>query len=218
MKKAISWFIGKTKSFFPRDLSFFELFRQMGEQQEQIAFLFSEQITKHGFGDAEYSRKAEIIEHDGDVITKKVSHYLRDVFITPLDRDDIHHLAHELDNVIDFIEDAMIRIEMYDINDYSPAIVGFAQLIKEASVNLIKVIDCMTENDSNRLQPLKMEISELERKADTLRKNEIIRLHKELQDTKLIVQHEKVIERLERVMDQYRKVVEMIDRVVVKVT
>ncbi|OGI68864.1 hypothetical protein A3A05_01735 [Candidatus Nomurabacteria bacterium RIFCSPLOWO2_01_FULL_41_12] len=218
MKKAISWFIGKTKSFFPRDLSFFELFRQMGEQQEQIAFLFSEQITKHGFGDAEYSRKAEIIEHDGDVITKKVSHYLRDVFITPLDRDDIHHLAHELDNVIDFIEDAMIRIEMYDIKEYSIAITGFAQLIKEASINLSQVIDCMAENDGTRLQPLKVEIRELERKADSLRRTEITRLHKELQDAKLIAQHERVIERLERVMDQYKEVVEMIDRVVVKAT
>ena len=218
MKKVIDWFVNKTKSLFPRDVSFFGLFRKIGEQQEKIVLLFIEQVTKRSFDNVEYSRKAEIIEHDSDAIVKQVSHYLRDVFITPLDRDDIHHLSHELDNVIDLIEDAIIRIEMYDINDYSPAIVGFAQLIKEASVNLIKVIDCMTENDRNRLERLKMEISELERKADTLRKNEIIRLHKELQDTKLIVQHEKVIERLERVMDQYRKVVEMIDRVVVKVT
>jgi|GEM_PF-4389088 len=210
--------VGRLKSVFPRDISFFDLFKQMGELQAEIALLFNEQVKKQGFGDQEYSRRAQLIEHKGDAITKKISHYLRDVFITPLDRDDIHRIAHKLDNVIDLIEDAIVRIEMYGIKETTDAITGFSELIKEASVNLTKVIHSVTAKDDNVLQVLIQEMRELERKADVLRKAEITRLYKELEDAKLICQHEKLIERLERIMDEYEEVVEIIDRVIVKST
>ena len=218
MKKFINQFVSKLKSVFPQDASFFDLFKEMGEKQEEIALLFNEQVTKRGFGDEAYTRRAGVIEHNADEINRKISNYLRNVFITPLDRDDIHHIAHKLDNVIDFIEDAMIRIEMYDIREYTEAIIGFSELIKKASANLNKVIFCMTAKDDNSLQTLKTEIRELERKADDLRKNEITRLHKESQNAKEIAQYERIIERLERVMDQYKEIVEIIDRVIVKST
>jgi len=216
MKKIINFVVAKSKFLFPRDASFFELFKQMGELQEEIAFLFYEQVVKHGFGNEEYSHRAQVIEHKGDVINEQILDYLRNVFITPLDRDDIHRIAHKLDNVIDFIEDIMIRIEMYGLKKYTPAMIDFAELIKEASLNLSKVIHCMTVNDIAGLQSFKLEIHRLERKADNLRKNEITRLYQEFEDAKLIAQHEKVIERLEKVMDQYKEVVEIIDRIVVK--
>ena len=53
------------------------------------------------------------LEHEADQITLEVVTRLDRVFITPLDREDIHLLASRLDDVVDLIDGAAHRVQMY---------------------------------------------------------------------------------------------------------
>src|SRR5437773_11790796 len=52
----------------------------------------------------------EDAEHRGDQITHDIFQDLSKTFITPIDREDIHDLASELDDILDLMEDVAIRV------------------------------------------------------------------------------------------------------------
>jgi uncharacterized protein Yka (UPF0111/DUF47 family) len=82
----------------PRDEGFFDLFEQLAQRlrtaAELLAKLFAEPARiEH------YMGAIKDVEHEADNITHAVSARIDRSFVTPFDREDIHHLAQELDNV-----------------------------------------------------------------------------------------------------------------------
>ena len=55
------------------------------------------------------------IEHRGDEITYTLIDKLNKTFITPFDREDIHSLAKELDDVIDVINTMVGKLRLYKL-------------------------------------------------------------------------------------------------------
>jgi len=51
----------------------------------------------------EYYKKIKEQEKKGDALSSRVFDELNSTFITPFDREDIHHLADKLDDVTDYI-------------------------------------------------------------------------------------------------------------------
>ena len=60
------------------------------------------------------------VEHAGDTITHDTVKRLRENWITPLDRNDIHALISRLDDVLDFIEAAAERIVEHIVGIWIP--------------------------------------------------------------------------------------------------
>ncbi len=57
---------------------------------------------------------------------------LNKTFITPFDREDIHALAKELDDVIDMLDVIVNRMRVYHLAGVNPDLVEFASLIDES--------------------------------------------------------------------------------------
>lgn len=49
------------------------------------------------------------LEHEADLLGHEMMHHLARDFITPIERDDLMRLANELDEVVDSIEDVLLR-------------------------------------------------------------------------------------------------------------
>src|SRR5215467_7178534 len=95
----------------PRDTKFFELFADMASNLGEGARLL--QKTLGEFKDVEDRvRQLKVIEHRGDEMTHEILTKLNQTFITPFDREDIHRLASSLDDVLDFIYAAGVRLVM----------------------------------------------------------------------------------------------------------
>ena len=105
-----------TKYFSPKQNIFFALFKQLSDYLEEMTLLFKEFTTC--FKDFEkYSQKAKEIEHQADTKIHEIVDKLNKTFITPFDREDIYLLAHEMDNIIDLIENVIHNIELYQIRE-----------------------------------------------------------------------------------------------------
>src|SRR5665811_901622 len=98
--------------FMPREGKFFEMFNEHAalivEGSHALAALMAS-------GD-DLERRAhnvESIEKRGDRITRATIELLHKTFITPIDRDDIHHLISEMDNILDLIEDSAQLMFLY---------------------------------------------------------------------------------------------------------
>ncbi|HSK96252.1 MAG TPA: DUF47 family protein [Euzebyales bacterium] len=96
---------------FPREDSYFDLFNQVGDNIVEAARLLLDMFED--FVDPETKAKRLLdAEHDGDRLTHEIYTRLASTFITPFDREDIHALAGQLDDVLDAMEaaaDMMVR-------------------------------------------------------------------------------------------------------------
>src|ERR1700752_1801560 len=77
------------------DREFFDLFERAGENIVRAAELLDEMLARYP-ETADLARDILACEHDGDRITHNVITRLNQSFVTPIDREDIHHLASAL--------------------------------------------------------------------------------------------------------------------------
>jgi uncharacterized protein len=71
------------------------------------------------------------IEHDADLSKHALMHKLAKEFITPIEREDIILLLQQIDNVIDLIEDVVIKMFMYNAVNVREEALEFAHIIKQ---------------------------------------------------------------------------------------
>src|SRR5687767_7111811 len=102
-------------SLIPRDAKFFDLFEQHAENLVQAAKVLQSLLDTWQEIDVKVSRIREY-EHICDSITHQVMDQLHRTFITPIDREDIAAIAERLDDVMDFIDQSAITMQIYKIS------------------------------------------------------------------------------------------------------
>jgi uncharacterized protein Yka (UPF0111/DUF47 family) len=98
----------------PRETKFFELFAELSTSLTAGAKLLHA-ILEDPHDLKERVKQMQAIEHEGDRATHAIIAKLNTSFITPFDREDIHRLASSLDDVLDFVNAAAVRLVMYKI-------------------------------------------------------------------------------------------------------
>ncbi len=103
----------------PRGRDFYELFERASGGVADGAALLAKLLAD--FHDPETAH-AEIRqrEHDGDEITHQILRELNTSFVTPFDREDIHHLASGLDDILDGVEAVADMFVLHHINEPLP--------------------------------------------------------------------------------------------------
>ena len=154
--------------FIPHDDRFFDLFNRSAENNLEGARLLVELLSDG----ADLERKArhlKDIEHTGDEITHEVFRALHRTFVTPLDREDISHLAAALDDVIDWIEEAGRRLRLYHVTEVTPLAQKFGQLILEQAEALARAVPLLEDKrNSAELEKAATEVHRLENEGDDL--------------------------------------------------
>src|SRR5258706_6567164 len=102
-----------------RDRLFFDLLESHARTCREAAQVLHEGLTSMTRL-PEMAERIKALEHEGDEITHRLFSESARVFITPLDREDIHGLASSLDDVLDNIDAAAARIILYRITETVP--------------------------------------------------------------------------------------------------
>lgn len=202
--------------FFPKQVIFFDLLKDLSSDLKDIAALF-EKFAGHFQDFTSYSKKAKELEKKADLSTHKIIDKLNKTFITPFDREDIYLLAHNIDDIVDLIENVIHNIELYGLNRKVDAIEKFAPLIREAAHALDMLLECLRKRDySDAFVNIKIKIHELEDKGDEIFGMAISKLFQEETDPIFVIKLKDILESLENVMDKYQTVSDIIEGIVVK--
>src|SRR6266536_5467049 len=152
----------------PQDDRFFDLFNRSAENNLEGARLLNDLLTNYVDVDRK-ARHLKAIEHTGDEITHEVFRALHRTFVTPLDREDISHLASALDDVIDWIEEIARRIYMYRIDQPTPIARQFGKVILEQAEQIAGAVPLLGDRrQAESLERATQEIHRLENEADDL--------------------------------------------------
>ena len=65
--------------------------------------------------DTGLAREILLAEQEGDKITHDIIQRLNSTFVTPIDREDIYNLATQMDDIVDFAEEAADFLALYKI-------------------------------------------------------------------------------------------------------
>lgn len=168
---------------------------------------------------AEWVLRMKEIEHECDDITHKTISWLETTFIVAYDREDIHELVSDLDDIVDFMDAAATRISLYNLTKMIPAIVGMSEKLNAACHETAKAIREISKSKLNRkVLDICKNIKNYEEEGDKLYHSAVASLFKEGQDPLEVIKTKEIIEEIERSLDKCNKAAMNIESIVFKYT
>ena len=152
----------------PRDEKFFDLFSAVATFTVEAPNLLQELLR------ADTQRRGAIVdqikrlEHQADQVTHEVVTRLDRVFITPLDREDIHLLASRLDDVIDLHRRHRPAAEMFHAGEAPDGAMLIADVIVRAAEQLQVAVAALEKNKTGRVLDACVQVKRLEEEGDSL--------------------------------------------------
>ncbi|MGH3109404.1 MAG: DUF47 domain-containing protein [Gaiellaceae bacterium] len=201
-------------SLTPRTTEFFTLFARAGENALQTARLVEQRFREHpNSGVTQEQVKRE--ETDGDAITRELITLLNTQYLTPFDRDDIFLLATEIDDVVDYLEEASDLLGLYGLEMPSRHAIEQCAVIVKACEQL--VIACENLKGMRGVQEALVELKRLEDEGDQILRVALTSLFQENgTDPLVVIRWKDIYEALERALDACETAANVMANIVVK--
>lgn len=203
---------------FPQNNTFDSLFLDLAESTKDMVKLFHE--FSQEFKDFErFAGRAKIIEQQADSVTHKILNELQTAFITPYDREDLHALVIQMDDVVDDLENVIQGFYIYNISDKRPCVDAFAGLYMETVEQFILLIrSCFGKGKDNHKNLSKniIAISSLESQGDSLYLANIRELFTQEKDPIELIKWRVVIENMEDTMDRFQRIAHTVENIKLK--
>ncbi len=203
-------------SLFPREEKFFDLFEK-GVQNLKSAVSLLEQVFQSRNGREKIIVEINNIEHKGDTITHDIIEKLNRSFITPFDREDIHRLTADMDDILDMVDGVADRILMYKIKKLPGRAIAMMTILKTAVDELERVINSLRDlKNPQKIMKSCIEINRLENEGDTLIKSAMASMFNSKMDALEFLKIKEIYDHLERAIDKCEDVADSIEGILVK--
>ncbi|WP_420114834.1 DUF47 domain-containing protein [Pseudactinotalea sp.] len=197
----------------PVETSFYDLFAESAEHlvkgSNLLAQILDPDADRKVIG--EQMREAE---HAADETTHRIVKRVNSTFVTPFDREDIYRLASNLDDVMDYMEECVDLIGLYEVEEFPQQFADQIDVLQRACQ--------LTADAMPRLRTMKdleeywIEINRLENQGDRSYRRILADLfsgsYKSLQVLKL----KDVVESLEAAIDALESVANTVEQIAVK--
>lgn len=208
------------KFFLPKDHSFHPLFEEDAKNLVKASELLNTMLSFSETEDHERIHKEiKKVELIGDDITDKTYMQLNKSFITPFDREDIHALISNIDDVVDSINGVARRICLYKPKKLLPVYKKMAEMIleatKEIEYSIHYLIDAATTNKEEITKACN-NVSVIEHKVDEYYYVAIGELFEKEKDPIELLKNNKILEMLERCTDEAENVTDVIKAILIK--
>jgi predicted phosphate transport protein (TIGR00153 family) len=202
--------------FFPRDFNFFELFEKQVSCAVEAARFFKEVVSRGCVSEDTLSKMAAI-EHQADDVAHKIIEQLNKTFITPFDREDIHALTTELDDIVDMLNTIVSRLRIYNITGVDKNLVEFAVVIEQSVQAVARAVGGLRHIKNVKVVfDACVEVNRLENVGDTMRDRVLVELFATTKDPIAVIKWKDIYEDAETVLDVCEDVANVVDSIMVK--
>ncbi|MGH9016335.1 MAG: DUF47 family protein [Acidimicrobiales bacterium] len=198
----------------PRDDRFFELFEEAAANGRDCADQLRKLVVSQD--DDEHFAMVQACERRGDDITGKLLRVLEVSFVTPFDREDIHQLVEELDDVVDDMFAAGSLLQLLRVDTSLPEIIELADLLVAMSDELVALIGRLRSSDGARYHLERIE--QLETHGDYLYRKAIQRLFGGNYDAIEILKWKDIVQAFEDSSNAIETVSDVVESILVKQT
>ncbi len=202
--------------FFTNQFNFFDRFEEQVGHAVEAARFFTEVAAQDRVSEEMLRRMTEI-EHQGDNAAHTIIEQLNRTFITPFDREDIHALTMELDDITDMINNIVSRLRVYDITGVDKNLGQFAAVIDQSVRAVARAVKGLRHVKNARVVfDACVEVNRLENVGDVMRDRVLAELFATAKDPIMVLKWKDIYQDAETVLDVCEDVVHVVDSIMVK--
>jgi len=198
----------------PREEDFFTLFAEVARRNTEAAKLLRDLF------EAPPDRRTPIIEaikrleHEADQVTHEVVNRLDRTFITPLDREDIHKLASDLDDVMDAMDGTARRAQIFHLGIAPPGVQQLVEVIERMVAVLAEGVGRLKKGDD--VMKFCVEAKRLEEEGDAIYHESLGLLFEKERDALEVMKWKEIYDKLEMTLDQAEDVANVLESITIK--
>jgi uncharacterized protein len=201
-------------SLTPRTTEFFTLFARAGENALETARLVERRFREHPSSGVT-QEQVKAVETAGDGITRELITLLNTQYVTPFDREDIYQLATEIDDVVDFLEEASDLLGLYGVEMPTRHAVEQCAVTVRACEQL--AVACDNLKGMRGVQEALVQVKQFEDEGDRILRDALAALFRdEGIDPLIVIRWKDIYEALERGLDACETAANVIANIVVK--
>jgi uncharacterized protein len=197
----------------PTDDGFFELFEAAAANARDCADEVNK-LTASLSDLAEHYDEIKGFERRGDEITRDILRRLDASFITPYDREDIHALAEELDDVVDDMFSAASLIHLVRVDTALPELSELGEVLVAMADEMVGLIGCLRTGDSARHRLERIE--RLERQGDFVFRRGMGRLFSGDYEALEVIKWKDIVQAMEGSLNAIEDVADVVESILVK--
>jgi predicted phosphate transport protein (TIGR00153 family) len=197
-------------SFKPVDSVFYELLTKSATHLVDGAAILAEMLGDSADRKAIADRMQDA-EHQADETTHEIAKRVNSTFVTPFDREDIYALASGLDDVMDFMEEAVDLTVLYEVGALPSELaeqVDVLQRCAELTAEAMPRLKSMKD-----LEEYWIEINRLENAGDKSYRRILAKLFGGQYDALDVLKLKDVVDSLEHAVDAFEKVANIIEQI-----
>jgi predicted phosphate transport protein (TIGR00153 family) len=165
-------------------------------------------------GDAGGHERINEAEHRGDELTKEILQRLNSTFVTPFDREDIHALAEELDDVVDDIQTVSKLMLLVQTNTSLPELGEQADLLVAMAESAEKLVGRL--ESMKGVQEHLDDIDRLESEGDAVYRRILARLYSGELEAIEVLRWKGIVEALEGALNTIEDISDVVESIVLK--
>ena len=197
----------------PVDEEFFVLFSASARNVAEAARHLRELVNDPAHIDDHYALIVDC-ERQGDGHVRSLLHRLNTSFVTPFDREDIHALTEELDDVVDDILSVAQLLRMIRVGDILPELKEQADVLVNMADKTADLVDKMER--MRDVRELLDAIDALESEGDTIHHRAIARLFSGELAPLDVLRWKDIIEAMEAALNTLEDISDVIESIVLK--
>jgi len=200
----------------PKEEKFFDLFNNQASHNLEAAKIFLE-LAQNWSADSSAFARLQDIEHEADITTHEIYDRLNRTFVTPFDREDIHELGSEMDDIVDLIQSIASRMQLYRVDHSTEDMKNLAETLLHSVESVKKAIAELQHADkSRRILDYCIEINRLENAGDRALEAALARLFQGKPDPLEVIKWKEIYEGIEAAIDKCENVANVIESILVK--
>ena len=200
----------------PRDEKFFDLFTAVASYGTEAAALLRDLLKADSTHRTAIVDQIKRLEHLADQVTHEVVSRLDRVFITPLDREDIHTLASRLDDVIDIIDGTARRLHIFRAGEAPQGAILIADVIVRAVTQLQAGVAALEKNKDSTVLEACIQVKRLEEEGDSLYHEWLGRLFEGTPDPLTVIKWKEIYDNLEKTLDDIEDASNVLESISIK--
>jgi uncharacterized protein len=198
----------------PRTSEFYDLFAKAGANALEVARLVDRRFKEYP-NSSVTQEQVKAAETAGDSITRDLIQLLNTQYLTPFDREDIYLLATELDDVVDYLEEASDLLGLYGVELPTRHARQQCELIVLAVVQLAAALDDL--KGMRHTQAALVELKRLEDEGDKVLRDALASLFRDDRiDPLIVIRWKDIYEALERALDACETAANVVANILVK--
>ena len=198
----------------PREEEFFDLFTEVANRNKEAARYLRELFEAPPDWRTPHVEAIKRLEHEADQVTHEVVNRLDRTFITPLDREDIHELASDLDDVMDAMDGTARRTQIFRLGAAPPGVRQLIEVIERMVAVLAEAVSRLKKGDD--VMRFCVEAKQLEEEGDAIYHEALGQMFEKERDAIEIIKWKEIYDNLENTLDQAEDVANVVESITIK--